>query len=131
VVAGKIVYTPAPGYTGRDSFQYSIKGTRAVGIGSVRVDIGRALTVQGRVTDAPVANATVVASVGGHDFATTADAQGNYSLQMIGLGDSMVTLSAQGTGEQDNVALLSTVGGFEGLRDAAGSDGLLDRTECR
>ena len=129
VVAGKIVYTPAPGYTGRDSFQYSIKGTRAIGIGSVRVDIGLALTVQGRVTDAPVANATVVASVGGHDFATTADAQGNYSLQMIGLGDSMVTLSAQGTGEQDNVALLSTVGGFEGLRDAAGSDGLLDRTE--
>jgi hypothetical protein len=130
VVAGKIVYTPAAGYTGSDGFQYAIKGTRNTGIGSVRVDVGLALTLRGRVTDAPVANATVVATVGGHDFTTTADAQGNYTLQVIGLGDPMVALSAQGTGEQDGVMLLSTVGGFGGLRDAAGADGVLDRSEA-
>jgi hypothetical protein len=129
VVAGKIVYTPAAGYTGTDSLQYRIKGSRNIGIGTVRIDIGNALVLQGRVTDAPIADATVVASVGGHEFTAVADAEGNYSLPVVALGDPMVQVYAQGTGAQAQVVLQSTLGGFEGLSAQAGADGTLSRED--
>ena len=124
VVDRKLVYTPAPGFTGRDTLRYSIKTGRSFGIGSVAIDVGDVLSLQGAVTDSGGA-ADVVASVGPHRFAGQADGEGGYLLEVIGRDGDMVTL-ATGSG---GVVLASVVGGFERLRAEAGGDGVLSRDE--
>lgn len=129
VVGDKIRYLPAPGFTGRDSFAYFVKKGRNAGLATVTVDVGEALVLSGKVTDGPIANATVQASVDGHHFTAQADADGNYSLEVIGLDDGMVTLGAQGTGTQSAVNFLSVLGDFDRVLAEAGSDGELTRDE--
>ena len=123
-----MLYTPAAGYTGSDSLQYTAKGTAGTGIGTVRIQVGQALVLQGKITDSPIANALVTATVGGFHFSTTADADGNYSLPIVGLGDPMVTMAAQGTGAQSAASFLSVLGEFDRLQSEAG-DSTLTRDE--
>ena len=90
------------------------------------------LTLEGVVTDEPIPNAVVTATVAGHDFTTTADAEGNYSLDIeIEEADaaSFVTLHAQGVGDQAFVEFTSLAGSFQSLAAAAGDDDTLDATE--
>lgn len=129
VVDGRIRYIPSPGFTGVDRFSYFVAGNRGGGSATVAVDVGESLVLRGRVIDAPIAYATVQASINGHNFAAQANASGNYSLEVISLGEGMVTLGAQGIGAQGFVRLLSVVGGFERLRAEAGSDAVLTRDE--
>ena len=124
VADGKLVYTPAPGYSGRDTLRYSIKTQRVFGIATVTIDVGDALTLSGGVTDGG-SNAGVTATVGPHRFQGKAAADGSYTLDVIGRDGDMVALeSASGP-----VALLSIVGGFTRLRQEAGTDGVLVRGE--
>lgn len=129
VVGGKIRYNPNPGFTGRDHFEYLVKGVRSLGTATVTVDVGRALVLRGRVTDSPIVEAAVQASVDGNVFAAQADAQGNYAVEVIGLDGGMVTLAAQGNGSQAMASFNSVVGGFDRLLAEAGADGELVREE--
>lgn len=129
IVNGMAVYVPAPGFTGRDSFRYFAKGTLGNAYGTVTVDVGQALVLSGKVTDGPIANATVNVSVDGHAFTTQADANGSYNLEVIGTTGGMVTMGAQGSAAQPAVNFLSVVGDFDRLQAEAGADGTLTRDE--
>lgn len=129
VVGGRISYTPDPGFTGRDTFEYLVKGVRSLGTATVTVDVGRALVLRGKVTDSPIVEAAVQATVDGNVFNTQADAEGNYAIEVIGLDGGMVTLAAQGNGSQAMASFNSVVGGFDRLVAEAGADGELAREE--
>lgn len=129
LVGTSIRYVPEAGFTGRDSFTYLVKKGRNVGWATVTVEVGEPLLLKGRVTDAPIANATVNASVDGHHFTAQADAEGFYSLEIIGLDGGMVTLGAQGGAKQSTVNFLSVLGDFDRVLAEAGDDGELGRDE--
>ncbi|MBJ6981832.1 Ig-like domain-containing protein [Luteimonas sp. MC1572] len=124
VVGRRVVYTPAPGFAGRDRIQYSVKTGRSFGIASVEILVGDAVVLDGAVTDAG-GNAHVAAGVGGHVFRARAGADGRYRLEVIGLPGDMVTLSAS----SGDVALLAVPGTVGRLRGEAGADGVLTRDE--
>lgn len=129
IVGTSIRYVPAAGFTGRDTFTYFVKKGRSAGLATVTVDVGEALVLRGRVTDGPIADAGVSATVDGRTFTATADADGHYSLEIIGTGDGMVTLAAAGTGKQSTVRFASVLGDFDRVLAEAGSDGELTRDE--
>lgn len=124
VVGQQVVYTPNPGFTGRDTLSYMVKTPRRPGMAQVTIDVGEALRLEGRVTEGS-GGAAVTAWVGGHRFGTRADVRGNYAIEVIGLGDRVVRLESR----QGQIVLASIVGGFEHLRVEAGSDGILTRDE--
>lgn len=90
------------------------------------------LTLTGTVTDAPIANAVVTATVGDETFTANADANGNYSLDIEvepGATTGFVTLSARGVGPQSYVEFTSLAGTFASLKAQAGADETLSNTE--
>jgi hypothetical protein len=90
------------------------------------------LSLQGRVTDEPIANAAVTATVGAETFTTTADADGDYTIEIEideANADEFVTLSARGVGDQAFVEFVSLAGSFETLAAQAGDDDTLSSTE--
>ncbi|MGY1458039.1 MULTISPECIES: Ig-like domain-containing protein [unclassified Luteimonas] len=121
---GRLLYTPAAGFTGRDSLAYSVKTGRSFGVATVTVDVGDALRLQGRVTERGP-GAAVSARVGERRFHAKADATGAYTIDVIGLEGEMVRLESS----RGEVALASIVGGFERLLAEAGKDGVLTREE--
>lgn len=130
VQGGLVRYTPRPGFVGTDRFEYMAAGRRRAGFATVTVDVGRALVLRGRVTDGPIANAEVDASLGDHVFATQADANGDYSLEVIAVGGGgMLTVGAQGVGDQSAANFVSVAGEFDRLVQEAGEDGVLTRDE--
>jgi hypothetical protein len=84
------------------------------------------------VTDAPIPNAVVTATVGTKTFTATADANGVYSLAVeideANVGD-FVTLNARGAGDQSFVEFTSLAGSFQALAQAAGNDATLSSDE--
>lgn len=92
------------------------------------------LKLKGAVTDAPIPNAIVTATVGTQTFTTTADANGLYSLDIEveeGKVSDFVTLSGKGVGAQSYVEFRSLAGSFQSLATAAGSDKELSSEENR
>lgn len=90
------------------------------------------LRLQGVVTDEPIANAEVSATVGSQTFTTTAAADGSYSLNVEveeASAGGFVTLTARGTGAQAFVEFKSLVGSLQSLIDQAGTDGILSNDE--
>jgi hypothetical protein len=90
------------------------------------------LSLQGRVTDEPIANAEVTATVGAETFTATANADGDYTLEIEideANADEFVTLSARGVGDQAFVEFVSLAGSFETLAAQAGDDDTLSNTE--
>jgi hypothetical protein len=90
------------------------------------------LTLRGKVTDAPIANAEVTATVGGQAFTATADANGEYSLPIqVPEADraEFVTLTARGVGGQSFVEFTSLAGSLQSLASQAGDDGVLSSAE--
>jgi hypothetical protein len=90
------------------------------------------LKLTGAVTDAPIPNAIVTATVGTQTFTTTADANGVYSLD-VEVDEShvndFVTLNGRGVGDQSYVEFRSLAGSFAALSAAAGSDKTLSSAE--
>jgi hypothetical protein len=132
---GRIRYTPAAGFQGSDSFKYMVQPAQSQpGQATVNVEVGQggvSLRLAGRVVDEPIPNATVTVSIGGFDFVTHANANGNYVLDIAALrGDAFVTLSATGTAPSGApVRFYSAVGEIVRLAGAAGGDGVLTRDE--
>lgn len=126
----RIVYTPKRDYLGTDSFLYLAAGRNGIGWARVTVDVGRALTLKGQVTDAPIPGAAVFSTLDGHVFKTVADSNGRYALEIIATNEAdMVAVGANGAGAQEFVSFLSIVGSVARLRAEAGADGVLTRTE--
>ena len=132
---GRIRYTPSPGYSGSDSFRYMAQADKSQpGMATVNVEVGPggvAMQLRGQVVDSPIAGAVVTVSVGGFDFRTVADENGNYVLDIAALqGDAFVTLTA--TGESASgvpIRFYSLVGEIVRLNSASGGDGVLTRDE--
>jgi len=90
----------------------------------------RALTLQGQVTDSPIADATLTAQVGDRQYQTVADANGNYELRVVARSDDeFVRLSATGSAAQPLVQFESLLGSAGRLASEAGSDGVLSSGE--
>src|SRR6188768_943386 len=90
------------------------------------------LTLAGAVTDNPIVNAEVTATIGSETFNATADAQGVYSLDVEideANKDKFITLTAKGVGDQSFVEFTSLAGSFQSLATQAGDDGKLQSTE--
>nr|WP_316642200.1 Ig-like domain-containing protein [uncultured Roseateles sp.] len=125
VLGSEIEYTPTPGYVGSDTFSYTARaedGSQASA--TVTLKVYAALTLKGQVSDGPIANAAVTATVGGKPFTATADAQGVYTLnlQTEQTGDT-VQLSASGVGTQNQVKLQALLGDVAALAKLADKDG--------
>lgn len=87
----------------------------------------QAITLQGQVTDAPIANASVLATVADRSYQTLADADGHYSLRIVTRSpDEFVRLSATGSAAQPQVRFESLLGSAGRLSAEAGTDGVLD-----
>jgi hypothetical protein len=135
VESGRIRYTPSPGFSGSDSFKYMAQAEKSQpGQATVNVEVGPggvAMQLRGQVVDSPIPGAVVTVSVGGFDFRTVADANGNYVLDIAALqGDAFVTLTA--TGESASgvpIKFYSLVGEIVRLNAASGTDGVLTRDE--
>lgn len=90
------------------------------------------LTLTGTVTDEPIANANVTATIGSETFTATADASGNYSVDVEieeANKGKFITLNATGVGAQSFVEFTSLAGSFEALAARAGTDKTLSRDE--
>lgn len=88
-------------------------------------------SIQGTVTDAPIANAVVTATIGSVTYTATANANGEYVLEIklaTDAGDELVILSATAP---DSAAVLfhSILGNAEDIRSAAGNDTTLTNAE--
>jgi hypothetical protein len=135
IESGRVRYTPFSGFDGSDSFRYMAQADKSQpGQATVSVEVGQggvALRLVGQVVDDPIPGAIVKVSLGGFDFQTVADANGNYVLDIAALhGDAFVTLTATGTAPSGAaVRFYSVVGEMVRLASAAGSDGVLVRDE--
>lgn len=90
------------------------------------------LTLTGTVTDAPIPGAVVTATIGSQTFTATADANGNYRLEMSieeNATGGFITLQAKGAGSQSYVEFTSLLGTFQALKTQAGSDEVLSSSE--
>ncbi|AZZ98864.1 hypothetical protein [Pseudoalteromonas sp. R3] len=90
------------------------------------------LTIQGRVTDAPIPFADVVLEVAQRSFTAQADEQGDYQLT-FSVDESEVnalgTLRATDAQTQGRVELVSQLGAVSELQEAAGEDSTLNSDE--
>jgi hypothetical protein len=117
---GALNYTPRPGFFGEDSFTYKLDVDSASSTAVVKLVVEAQLTLQGVVTDGPIANAKVVAAVGSASFSVDADAQGPYALPIkTSRPGDFVVLTATGVGAQSKVVLTSVVGEVAGLAAAS------------
>ncbi len=91
------------------------------------------VTLNGLVTDGPIANANVEVTVGNQIFTTTADGVGLYSVPLSlddSFADQIVRVSATGEEANSTTKLVSYVGAFAELDNAAGEDDTLTNTEA-
>ena len=126
VVSGNsIVYTPAAGYFGADTLQYTLTVGDKSSVADVALSVAAHMTVKGTVHDDALPGAQVVLTVGGTALpAVTADADGNYSVDVTTTTPSaFITLQATGVGAQANVVLSSLVGDASATAAVAASDG--------
>ncbi|TMP38611.1 carboxypeptidase-like regulatory domain-containing protein [Pseudoalteromonas rubra] len=90
------------------------------------------LNIRGQVTDQPIANAQLTATVGDELFSTQADAQGHYELRLNAdetAGQALVRLSAKGVDAHDKVEFVSQLSALSALIDLAGDDAILEPSE--
>ncbi|AOT08924.1 PKD domain-containing protein [Pseudoalteromonas luteoviolacea] len=91
-----------------------------------------AFQLRGLVTDQPIPNAIVTATVGKETFSTTANTSGAYTLDIAAdaASDStLVQLHAQGVGAQSRVEFMSQLPSVERIRSKIGEDNILDASE--
>lgn len=120
-----LIYTPKTGFFGNDSLRYQLSNGSAVSAAAVALKVEAAVTLQGTVTDGPIANAKVVATLGPQTFSANADAQGRYSVAVKTSNPAdFLSLVATGVGSQSALVLSSLVGEMSGLA-ALAKDGAL------
>ncbi|KZN50086.1 hypothetical protein N476_17210 [Pseudoalteromonas luteoviolacea H33] len=88
--------------------------------------------LQGLVTDQPIPDATVTATIGDEQFTATANAQGEYTLDIVVDESSqaaLVELHAQGAGAQSRVEFVSQLPSMDVVVSKAGEDKVLLATE--
>lgn len=118
-----IVYAPTAGYIGQDTFSYTINAGAgsATSTAAVSVTVNADLTLAGKAVDMP-ANAIITVTVGAKTSSVTADASGNFSAPVaLDTPASMITITAQGSGAQSHVKLISLVGDSQLVLGAAGA----------
>ncbi|WP_417441824.1 Ig-like domain-containing protein [Idiomarina sp.] len=128
------VYEPNSGYLGEDSFTFTVSDGELTSEGLVKVDVVGTLSVQGRVIDSPIANATVYIVVDGIEYTVQADDDGFYELPATFgslKGDQVIRITARGSeaNGQGNVTLSSMLTSVERLMERAGDDFTLNRSE--
>lgn len=128
------VYEPNSGYLGEDSFTFTVSDGELTSEGLVKVDVVGTLSVQGRVIDSPIANATVYIVVDGIEYTVQADDDGFYELPATFgslKGDQVIRITARGSeaNGQGNVTLSSMLTSVERLMERAGGDFTLNRSE--
>ncbi|MCW8092023.1 PKD domain-containing protein [Alteromonas sp. ASW11-130] len=92
----------------------------------------REMAISGKVTDGPIANAKVEVTINGETYTTTADANGDYTINISAddsLDDALVTIIAKGPGENSPVKLVSHLDSLTNLVNAAGDDGTLTKDD--
>lgn len=128
-----ILYTSNDGYTGSDSFTYTITDGEDEASADVAITVQQTVSVSGKIVDSPIANATVTVTIGGETYTATADAEGAYTLDITFVdGTELLTINAQGSAEnnQEYVELVSAMSSLASLAAAAGDDGVLERSEA-
>ena len=94
------------------------------------IQVNKQLIISGSVTDEPIPNALVTVVIGHLEFQTTADNQGNYTLEVeFPEDDLMVVVTAEGSDDFDSVLFKSYLGDGESLLSSAGIDGVLTADE--
>ena len=87
-------------------------------------------TIVGSVDASLDAGASIFVDLAGQRFSTTTDSQGRYELEVdSSASDSLVSLNAQGKGEQDMLILASALGDLKSLESLAGNDARLTADE--
>ena len=132
VVGGKLNYVPTAGYFGTDTVTYTAQADEggATATAIVSISVQAKIRLKGVVADAPVANASVTATVGAVDHTVTAAADGSYGLDITTSNpQDFVTLAARGTGAQAAVKLVSLVGDAAGLAALASVNGEVDSAQ--
>ena len=113
VIEGLAVrYTPAAGYFGTDTLRYALSVGNKTAEADVQLTVTAEFAVSGSVVDAPLAGASVTATVGSAQLApVNADANGAYRLtvQTADPG-AFISLKATGAGAQSKVVLTSLLG---------------------
>ncbi|EWH06665.1 hypothetical protein AT00_10395 [Pseudoalteromonas lipolytica SCSIO 04301] len=91
------------------------------------------LTLNGVATDSPLMDATIKATMGEHNFTTTTDSDGTYTLELNVDDDTdmsqLITIEAQGKDDQKEALLQSKLMSFESLKAKAGNDAVLTSDE--
>jgi hypothetical protein len=130
ITGTSISYNPATDFLGTEQLTYTISdGKGGEASASVEIDVGIEFTIRGKVTDSPIANANVTVDIGDEQFSTTADASGDYQINLRVHSNAFVEATAQGTGEQAFVLFTSLLGQVFSLVTAAGDDGVLTKDE--
>ncbi|ALU45300.1 PKD domain-containing protein [Pseudoalteromonas rubra] len=92
----------------------------------------RSVTLNGIVTDAPVANASLMVYVGDESFPATAGNDGTYTIQ-LDVDDSavnrLIRIQANGGTNQENVEFYSQLESFAAVATQAGDDGIVNSSE--
>ncbi len=126
---GSFSYTPEPGFSGTDAFTYlafTEKGGRSDPV-TVSLTVNRVLSLDGIVSDGPIAGASVVVRLGGDIIAgpVITDQNGAFSLRipfdavLAGSPDERLVIEA----ERDDILLVSLTRTVVELDQLAGPDG--------
>lgn len=132
VVQGKLLYTPAAGYFGIDSLNYTVRADNggATASAQVTLEVIAQIQVSGTVSDGPVANAVVNVRVGNGAVSALADSQGRYVATLqSSRPDDVVVVDAVGVGAQSKVKLRSLVGEFGTLVSRASAQATLSASQ--
>ncbi len=124
-----IRYAPAPGYSGADTFAYTLTVGDKSSTANVQVAVSAPATLKlaGVVRHGTLPGAQVVATIDGvAQPAVTADADGKFSVEFANAAPAaFVSLKASGVAAQSAIVLESLVGDVAHLRAVAGADGAI------
>lgn len=130
---GTLSFEPTGGTLGDDSFTYTVSDGELSDTATVSLTVQQALSFTGKIVDSPIPNATVTITIGEDTFTTTADADGNYTLDVFYTdGAQLVKIEAVGSAEnaQEHVDLTSLMPSLATLQAAAGDDATVQRSEA-
>jgi hypothetical protein len=123
VSGNNVVYAPTAGFIGKDTFSYTVNAGAgsSASTATVSVTVSADMTLSGKVIDVP-ANSTVTVAVGARTSTVTADATGSFSAPVVlDAPESMITVTAQGSGAQSHVKLVSLLGDSQLAVSSAGA----------
>ncbi|MCF2859227.1 hypothetical protein L1286_17220 [Pseudoalteromonas sp. SMS1] len=115
-------------YTATDNQGASASVSKQITIEPIQISF----SVAGKVTDAPIPQARVTVAVAGTTFDTTADANGDYILDIAideSHAEQLVKISAQGVNDQSSVTLVSQLNSVATIKQAAGEDNVVNSDE--